>query len=59
MATLTRLLFLNTIPGGFNIIFNLSRRFDMRFINLVLSNFIGQLTTNMVKIYIYFLCPLV
>ena len=28
---------------------NLSRRFDMRFINLILSNFIGQLTTSMVE----------
>ena len=25
----------------------------MRFINLILSNFIGQLTTSMVEIYIY------
>ena len=55
MTTLTKLLFFNTIPGGFkfNIILNLSRRFDMRFINLILSNFIGQLTTSMVELYIY------
>ena len=25
----------------------------MRFINLILSNFIGQLTTSMVEVYIY------
>ena len=52
MTTLTKLLYnpRKIIPGGFNIILNLSRRFDMRLINLILSNFIGQLTTtNMVK----------
>ena len=58
MTTLTKLLCYNPgkiIPGGFNIILNLSRRFDMRFINLILSNFIGQLTTSMVeKLYIYY-----
>ena len=52
MTTLTKLLYNpgKIIPGGFNIILNLSRRFDMRFINLILSNFIGQLTTSMVEI---------
>ena len=61
MTTLTKLLYNpgKIIPGGFNIILNLSRRFDMRFINLILSNFIGQLTTSMVEIIIYiFLCHL-
>ena len=55
MTTLTKLLYnpRKIIPGGFNIILNLSRRFDMRFINLILSNFIGQLTTSMVEIYIF------
>ena len=52
MTTVTKLLYNpgNIIPGGFNIILNLSRRFDMRFINLILSNFIGQLTTSMVEL---------
>ena len=54
-----KIIMFNTIPGGFNIILNLSRRFDMRFINLILSNFIGQLTTSMVEIYIYiYVCVL-
>ena len=55
MTTLTKLLYNpgKIIPGGFNIILNLSRRFDMRFINLILSNFIGQLTTSMVETLMY------
>ena len=52
MTTLTKFLYNpgKIIPGGFNIILNLPRRFDMRFINLILSNFIGQLTTSMVEV---------
>ena len=58
MTTLTKLLYnpRKIIPGGFNIILNLSRWFDMRLINLILSNFIGQLTTNMVEMYIMYTC---
>ena len=57
MTTLTKLLYNpgKIIPGGFNIILNLSRRFDMRFINLILSNFIGQLTTSMVEYKLFFI----
>ena len=55
MSTLTKLLYNpgKIIPGGFNIILNLSRRFDIRFINLILSNFIGQLTTSMVEVFMF------
>ena len=59
MTTLTKLLLLiytipgKIIPGGFNIILKLYRRFDMRFINLILSNVIGQLTTSTVEIFAY------
>ena len=55
MTTLTKLLYNpgKIIPGGFNIILNLSRRFDMRFINLILSYFIGQLTTSMVELLLF------
>ena len=56
MTTLTKLIqFQENNPGRFQ--YNIET-LDMRFINLILSNFIGQLTTSMVEIYAYIITRL-